>query len=256
MLNRSERIANRIGTRSASRHNTFARTLELKSNGNVARRHVSNHHRDKERADSRRPFAEEFLVLIMQSLHAADTRADEDARPLAVDVFKSSVVYGKARRRQCKLRVSVHALNFFLVDELRGVEVLNLAGDLGCVIRRVKARDTPNAVCARKTRRPEFFLANANRRDYSQPCDYDSIFLNQINQPPLPAIITPPPPPVKGRRGLDTFLSARPISCPSPCGTSCQSQLCIPSSLARRSCAQACTTKARRRNALGCHERC
>ena len=117
----------------------------------------------------------------MQRAHSANTRADKNTGALAVNFFrvKLCIIKGKTRGGQCKLRVTIHALNFFFVNELHWVEVQNLAGNLRTIIRRIELGYFDDTACAGFKRVPKIFFADADWGNGAESRDYNSIFLNQ-----------------------------------------------------------------------------
>jgi hypothetical protein len=67
-----------------------------------------------------------------------------------------------------------HLLDFFLFDELRGIEVFDLAGDLRVKQRGIESFDARNATAARKQRLPRLFRGIANGGQETNARDYDS----------------------------------------------------------------------------------
>ena len=159
-----------VRTRCAGRHDARRRTVQAVSDGDLPSRHVRNHHRDEERADLRRPLVEEFLVLAVHRLNAADAGADEraDALPVLFFEIELRILDGKLCRCDSELRIAIHTLRFLLVDVRGRIEVRDLARDLRVAARCIEMRDLIDAVLSRKKRLPEGFLADADRRDRAQ----------------------------------------------------------------------------------------
>ena len=119
----------------------------------------------------------------MHCLDAADARADIRADALTIFLLEieARVLDGHASRRHSELRVAIHALRLFLIDVVRRVEILDLAGDLRMEALRIEARDAPDAVLALHHGVPERFLARTDRRDGAHACN-DYAFI-QIDSP-------------------------------------------------------------------------
>ena len=118
----------------------------------LSRRHVGNHHRDKEGADTLGPLVKKALIRAVHRLNAANTRTDirADAVAILAVKIKSRVRNRHACRHNGKLGIAVHALCLFLVDVTVDAKVLDLARNLRSIPRCIKAGDTINAVFPRK----------------------------------------------------------------------------------------------------------
>ena len=84
---------------------------------------------------------QQVLVLALDDFEPADAAADVDADALGV-LFGDLQPGGRKRvvsiAAMRHLDEAAHLLDFFLLDELRGIEMLDLAGDLAVERRRCR----------------------------------------------------------------------------------------------------------------------
>ena len=144
---------------------------------NLSRRHVGNHHGNEERTHALRAFIKEALICAVHRLDAPNPRTNVCADPVVIHLFQINPCILKCHpcRYNSKLRITVHALCFLLIDIAIDIKVLDLASNLRSIVRRVKSGDAFNAVLACEQGIPEGLLANADRRDRANPCNDNSL---------------------------------------------------------------------------------
>ena len=148
----TERMSDAVRPRRTGRHDARRRAVQAVGDGDLPRRHVGNHHRDKEGADTLGTLVKKALIGAVHRLNAADARTDirtDTVTILAVKV-KPRIRNRHTCRHNGKLGIAVHALCLFLVDVTVDAKVLDLARNLRSIPRCIKAGDTINAVFPRK----------------------------------------------------------------------------------------------------------
>ena len=121
------------------------------------------------------PLVEKLVDLGVQGLQAADAAADH--RPHAVRLG-AGVELGVGGRqlggRDRVAREEVETAHLALLDEVLGIEVLDLGGDVHLVVGGVEARDRADARLAGDEPSPEGVDVVAQRRDDAEAGDDDS----------------------------------------------------------------------------------
>jgi hypothetical protein len=92
--------------------------------------------------------------------------------------------------RDTHLDKAAHLLDVFLLDETRGIEMLDLAGDLAVERRRIEGLNARNAIAAFEQRLPCLLRGVANGGQQTDAGDYDSAGNNRspCNAPALAGI--------------------------------------------------------------------
>ena len=116
------------------------------------------------------------LVLALDHLEPADAAADIDADFLG-DLrrhLQSGILQGEIRRRDGELDKPPHLLDFFLLDILARIEILDLSRNPAGEGRRVKRCNPRDAALGSKDGSPRQFGSNPERRHQSDAGHYDS----------------------------------------------------------------------------------
>jgi hypothetical protein len=110
---------------------------------------------------------------------------------------------------------AAHLLDFFFFDEFRGVEILDLAGNLGVEKRGIESLDAGNATADLKQRLPGFYSGVADRGQKTYARDYDSAGNKRLSFLDLhaPWFTTPGEP---ARTGTKKITAAAPREFPGP----------------------------------------
>ncbi len=87
-------------------------------------------------------------MLALDDFESADAAADDDAHAFGIVRIHLQAGLGerKFRGRNAELNKAAHLLDFFFLDEPRGVEILDLAGDAAIERRSVELFDSRNAI--------------------------------------------------------------------------------------------------------------
>ena len=131
-------LADGVSARRAGRHRGPVRPLGAEEDADLARGHVDDHLRHEERADAAHALLRRRRALVSsKTADAADAGADDDPDPLGV--LRSSISRPELLERHLGggdrvLGEEVHAAGLLLVHPVLGVEVLDLAGELGGVL--------------------------------------------------------------------------------------------------------------------------
>jgi hypothetical protein len=113
--------------------------------------------------------------------------------------------------RDRQLDETPHLLDLFFLDELRGIEMFDLAGNLAVECRRVEGFNTRNTAAALEQRLPGLFRGVADRGQETNAGNYNSagnndsplVRFESANHPGAPAArhrIGCPDPSASGRR--------------------------------------------------------
>src|SRR5579871_250457 len=108
---------------------------------------IDDRRRNEKRRDLARPAFDQGGVLAFDNVESADARSDVYAHPLLVlglnleaGHMESFVGCGDGEMDEAP-----HLLDFFFLNVLKRIEVLDLGGDLACEVARVKASNPPYA---------------------------------------------------------------------------------------------------------------
>ena len=163
-------LAERMCAGGARGHGGEVGSLETELDRDLTRGHVDDHHRDEERADPPWPLLDQVRVLILERLHAADARTQDDPDTLAIDRIqiepRAADRLGGGHDRE--LDEAIHALRILAVEHPLGREILDLAGEARAVPGGVESRDRAGARTAGDQPTPELFPVVAERRDNSK----------------------------------------------------------------------------------------
>ena len=112
----------------------------------VARTDVGNHLRHKEGVElgtQRLACSGIRRHFLLVGFHAANANAEDNAHTVLVDCIqvKCTVLYSHGGSRESKLAIGVHLAGLLAIDELLGVEVFNLAGELRLELRGIEMCD-------------------------------------------------------------------------------------------------------------------
>ena len=171
-------VTDTVRARGARRHDAGHRTVQAVVDRDLPRCHVGDHHGDEKGADTLGALFKETLVGAVHRLNAADARADigADAVTVLLVEIEPRILQCHARRDDGKLRIAIHALGFLLVDVTVDGKILDLAGNLRSVARRVEASNAVDAVLSCEKCIPERLLADADRCDRADPRNDNPLF--------------------------------------------------------------------------------
>ena len=144
VLNRAERIADRVRARGAGGDGRVVRTTCLEAHGDDAGRDVGDEHRDEEGADLALPALAVDVVLLLEALEATDTAPDDHPGAIRVE---GALGEPRVRHRldggsDRVLRVRVGALRFLPLHGPERIEPLQLARELHGEGGRIELRDS------------------------------------------------------------------------------------------------------------------
>ena len=124
-------------------------------------------------ADEERPLAPQVLDLLLAELVSARRAGGDDAHAIRVVLgrIELGVVERHLRRREGHPGPAVGLDDQPLIDVVRRLEAVDLAGELGRVLGRVEAGDRPDAALALHGGLPPGLGADAVRRDDAESGD-------------------------------------------------------------------------------------
>ena len=150
--------------------------LRTKGDGDHTGGKVGDGHRDQEWRHPVRALLAHQENLVGQCPDAADAGADDDAGPFGQLAFQaggqSGLIHGLARCHQSELDVAVVAALVLAVEDRRGIEALDLAGDSHRQPRRIELRDGADAGATGDQSRPGRLSVEPERCDRTHPGDY------------------------------------------------------------------------------------
>src|ERR1700722_6792352 len=164
-----EGVADSVGGSGARGGSGGIRALGAIANGDVAGSQIDDGGRDEKGRDSAWTALDQFPVLAFDDVETADAGRDVDADFVEVRIFGLPVggFYGEIRSRESDLDEAAHFFQFFFLDPLEGIEVLDFTGDLAVKAGGVELRDDTNAALAGYEVLPGFLRADAQRADQS-----------------------------------------------------------------------------------------
>ena len=169
-------LARRVGGGGAGGDSGQARALRVIFDGDGARRHVGDHHRDEQRRNAGRAALVQAVVLLDEGVHAADAAAHIHAEALGIDrAQNAAVLHGLLGGSHGILRKEVHAaLGGHVHAEIRSVKILDLGRDLDLEIRGIEFGDGADAADAALEAVPEGGQAVADGRNHAHAGDDNS----------------------------------------------------------------------------------
>src|SRR5579864_7396436 len=175
VLDDSERIADGMGAGRARRCRSLIRSLRAATHRNLARREIDNGRRNEERRDLPRPAFDERRMFALDDVESANSRADVHAHPLVVLRRDLEPRHFERLIRGSKRQVdeAPHLLDFFFLDEVQWIEILDLGCDLAGKIAGVKAGDPADAALSSQQGFPHIFGGIPYTTDQPKACDYD-----------------------------------------------------------------------------------
>ena len=135
----------------------------------MAGSHVTDHHRNEERADTGRSLVKELLILAVHGLNAADAAAyiGTDALTVLCLQIQLGILDSHLCRSYSKLGITVNALGLLLVHIISRLKILYLASYLCLVLSCIKAGNFINTIFAGHHSIPKSILADTNRAHYT-----------------------------------------------------------------------------------------
>ncbi len=130
---------------------------------------IDDRGRDKEGGDAARPALHQLDVLALDDIKPAHAGRNVDAHFIQVRVFRFPAGHGysKVCAGQGHLDEAAHFFQFFFLNPLEGIEVLDLSGDLAIEVRGIEMRNRPDAALPGDEVLPAFLRADAQRADQS-----------------------------------------------------------------------------------------
>ena len=182
MLNRAEGLPHGVRGRGAGGHDGQGGAKGLVADGDVARRHVGDHHRDHERGGATRAALGDGVAVVGEGVDATRAGAHVDAQALAVDRslgIETGVGHGLVGGDERVLRVEVEVRRLLLAQEIGAVEVLDLGGDLDLERLGVKVGDGADAAATGNHALPRLLGRVSKRRNGADAGDcYPVLHLN------------------------------------------------------------------------------
>ena len=126
------------------------------------------------------PGAEQLAVLPLDHFEGADAAAY--VHPDLARIFRCHIQaglrYGELRRRQGKLDKAAHLLDFFALDVVFGVEILDFAGNSAAEARGIKKRDRPDPRLTLEQSLPRSFRSDPHGAYQTNPGHHHTTLLN------------------------------------------------------------------------------
>ena len=180
VLDSMERLAYRVGTRSAGCHHRQTGALGVMTDSDVTRGDIGYHCRDKEGRDATCTLIEILSCLAHKGRDSTDTRAYVYAEASRVDVLtahQSAILHGLVGCHYGILAIEVHlAYVGALQPSCYGVKVLHLRYDAHGEVYIVKSLDKIQSTLTLNKTVPEVCNSVSYGADSSQSCNYDFSF--------------------------------------------------------------------------------
>ena len=155
-----EGVANGVCARGASGARGLVRPLGVVADANVSGGEIDDRRRNKKRRNAARATFEAGLVFALDDVEPADAGADVDPNPFGDVVGNLQAGGGHRLRGRGHRQVNEprHLLRFLAFDEVQGIEVLHLRGDLAGVLFNVVVEigDSGNTAFAGQQVGPHF----------------------------------------------------------------------------------------------------
>ena len=183
VLDLAERLADGVGRRCAGGGGAEVVATESGADGNLASRHVADHHGDKERRDASRALCTVLVMLFLDSANAADAAADDRTDTVRIHILKvcAGILQCLDGRCHSDLRETLHVADVLAVKVFCRVEVTDNAGYADTQFGCVKAVDLGNTQCSLLYIFPELFYGAAQRVYRTQSGDYYSFHISSLS---------------------------------------------------------------------------
>ncbi len=102
------------------------------ADADVSRRQVDDGGGNKKRRDFARPAIQQADMLALDDVESADSGSDMYSHALGNfrGYFQAGSLHGFIRGRQSQVDEAAHLFQFFFLDELQRIEILDFSGDL------------------------------------------------------------------------------------------------------------------------------
>jgi hypothetical protein len=184
-LDDAEGIADGVGASGAGCGRRFIRTLGAEAHGNVPGGEVDYSGGNEERGNLARSALEECGMFALDHVESADARADMHAD--ALGIFGRDLKLGHLHRfvggGDGEVDEAAHFFYFFFLDEIEGIKVADLGGDLAGKGGGVERGDAADAAFAREQGLPYCAGGIAHGADEADAGDDDPT--RQIESPPF-----------------------------------------------------------------------
>ena len=161
--------------------------LDPVANGDQPRRHIADHHGNKERGDPAGPLFQQLSVLVFKGPDAPDAASEDHREPLRVHGAPNAAFRrGLLGRRYRELGVPVGAKHLVDLQVFPGIKALYLGPQHRLEPLGIKQGDGRDAVSAVFQALPGFFCVIPQGGNGSQPGDDNSsVFAHPISLPYL-----------------------------------------------------------------------
>ena len=148
--------------------------LEAEVHGDIRRRDVGDHLRDREWRNAAGTLFEQLRNLLLGNVQTAYARAEDNARAIGIEIafLEACLLDSLNRCRHCVMHICVCAARLTLLHILGRVEVLDLCTQLYLKIGYIKLGDGTDAAFAGLERLPKRRHIVADRSDGTHAGDY------------------------------------------------------------------------------------
>jgi len=185
VLNDAERIANRVRAGGASGRRSLVWPLGAVAHGDLAGSQIDDCRRNEKGRDLPRAAFDQVGMFALDDVESTDARADVHAHAFVVlrCDFQAGLFQRFVGGRDGEVDEPRHLLDFFFLDVIERVEVLDVGGDLAGEIGDVEAGNPPNAALPGQQRFPHLLGGVAHATDQAEARDYDPA--SQFGWPPF-----------------------------------------------------------------------
>ncbi len=188
-LDHAESVANGVGSGRTGGDRRNIWPFGTKTDGYLPGSQVDDQHRDEEGRYLLIPAIEHGLMVFLDRRQPTEPGPDQNSDSLRVVLgnLETRIGHGHFSRSHGVLDEQVHLFDFFFSDELFGVEILDLSGNLGRQIRGIKPGNAINARLALQQCSPVFLNAGTQGGHHTETSyndsTHDNLFLPQGIKP-------------------------------------------------------------------------
>ena len=140
-----ESVADGVGARGTSRAGGLVRPPGLVADADMPGGQIDDRGGNEKRRDLARAAIQQIAVLALDHIESADSGSDVDADALGNlgRHLQARSFHGLIRRRHGQVDEASHLLQFFFLDELQGIEILDFGGNLAGKLGRSSSLNEP-----------------------------------------------------------------------------------------------------------------
>src|SRR5437660_1281790 len=173
-----------IGSRTRG-DDAHVRAAQSEFHRDQAAGHVADQHRNRKRGDAPRSFVHQHAELVFERFQSTDAAANDHAEAVAIDALEidAAVLHRHLGRSHGQLNEAIRAADIFRVfEKVFWLKIPNFTADFAIVVRGIEGLNPADAAFAFNEIFPKRLEIVANRRDNTDPCDYDSAVIHKSDE--------------------------------------------------------------------------